>query len=150
MTVSATDPVHELTIDPDSSQFRHASTWLGHKGRELGIPAAEIARLETCLNEVLANILEHGGASARSTPIGLRLARSCNPGDAAASLTVTDSGSAFDPLAVEPGPRPRALAEARPGGLGLMMTRSRADSLSYRYSEGRNQLTVGVRWSRVQ
>ncbi len=150
MNASVADPVRELSIDPDSSQFRHASAWLGHKGCELGIPAADIARLETCLNEVLANILEHGGESARSAPIGLRLARSCNPGDTAASLTVTDSGSAFDPLGVAPGPRPRTLAEARPGGLGLVMTRSCADSLSYRYAEGRNQLTVGVCWSKVQ
>ena len=146
----AADPVSELSIDPDSSQFRRASDWLGQMGCELGVPAEQITRLDICLNEVLANVLDHGGASARSAPIGLRLAWRRDPDGAEAALTVTDAGTAFDPLAVSPRPRPRTLAEATPGGLGLLMVRANADSLSYAYAEGRNQLTFGVRWSRVQ
>lgn len=144
------DPVSELSINPDSSQFRLASGWLGQTGRKLGIPAEQIARLDVCLHEVLANVLDHGGASARSTPIGLRLARRRNPDRAEAALTVTDAGVPFDPLAVLPRPRPRTLAEARPGGLGLVIVRANADSLSYQYTDGRNQLTFGVRWSKGQ
>jgi anti-sigma regulatory factor (Ser/Thr protein kinase) len=149
-TVPVADPVSELSIDPDSSQFRLATDWLGRAGRELGIPPEEIARLDVCLNEVLANVLDHGGASARSAPIGLRLLSKRNSDGADAALTVTDAGAAFDPLTVLPRSRPQTLAEAAPGGLGLVMLRANADSLSYVYAEGRNQLTFGVRWSRVQ
>jgi len=148
--VPVTDPVSELTIDPDSRQFRLASDWLVRTGRELGIPPEQIARLDVCLNEVLANVLDHGGASAHSAPIGLRLVRMRDPDGADAALTVTDAGTAFDPLAVLPELRPQTLTEATPGGLGLVMLRANADSLSYVYAEGRNQLTIGVRWSRVQ
>lgn len=144
------DPVSALSIDPDTSQFRHASDWLEQRGRELGIPPEQITRLDICLNEVLANVLDHGGASARSAPIGLRLARRRDPHGAEAALTVTDAGTPFDPLTVLPRPRPRTLAEAGPGGLGLVMVRANADSLSYEYADGRNQLTFRVRWSKVQ
>ena len=95
-------------------------------------------------------MLDHGGASARSAPIGLRLASSRDPDGADATLTVTDAGTAFDPLAVLPRSRPQTLAEARLGGLGLVMVRANADSLSYEYTDGRNQLTIGVRWSGLQ
>jgi serine/threonine-protein kinase RsbW len=149
-TVPVVDPVSELSIDPDLTQFRLASDWLGRTGSELGIPPEQIARLDVCLNEVLANVLDHGGASARSAPIGLRLVTKRNPDGAGAALTVTDSGMAFDPLAVSPALRPQTLAEATPGGLGLVMLRANADSLSYERAEGRNQLTFGVRWSEVQ
>ena len=144
------DLVSELSIDPDSSQFRLASGWLERAGRELGIPPEQITRLDVCLNEVLANVLAHGGASVRSAPIGLRLARKRELDGADATLTVTDAGTAFNPLAVLPGSRPQTLAEAMPGGLGLMMLRANADSLSYVYADGRNQLTIGMRWSRLQ
>jgi anti-sigma regulatory factor (Ser/Thr protein kinase) len=64
-----------------------------------------------------------------------------------AVVTVADSGAPFDPLVVSTGSRPRILAEARPGGLGLTMIRGFADILSYRYLDERNQLSFGVRWS---
>ncbi|HSF22542.1 MAG TPA: ATP-binding protein [Burkholderiales bacterium] len=146
----AADPVSELSIDPDSSQFRRASDWLEQIGCKLGVPAEQITRLDICLNEILANVLEHGGASARSAPIGLRLASSRDADGADATLTVTDAGTAFDPLAVPPRSRPQTLAETRLGGLGLVMVRANADSLNYEYADGRNQLTIGVRWSKAQ
>ncbi|HSE00154.1 MAG TPA: ATP-binding protein [Burkholderiales bacterium] len=146
----AADLVSELSIDPDSSQVRPASEWLEREGHALGIPPEQIARLDICLNEVFANVLDHGGSSARSAPIGLRLARKGELDGADATLTVTDAGTAFDPLAVPPRSRPQTLAETRLGGLGLVMVRANADSLSYEYADGRNQLTIGVRWSKAQ
>jgi hypothetical protein len=50
-------------------------------------------------------------------------------------------------LVASAGSRPRNLAEAEPGGLGLAMIRGAADSLGYRYLENRNQFSFGVRWS---
>lgn len=62
-------------------------------------------------------------------------------------MTVSDSGVAFDPLAYEQKPGSQTLSEAEPGGLGLVMMRGFSDSMSYRYSEGRNQLTFRVFWA---
>jgi hypothetical protein len=111
--VPVSDPVSELSIDPDSSQFRLASGWLGQTGRKLGIPAEQIARLYVCLHEVLANVLDHGGASARSTPIGLRL-----QGGAIRTVRKRRCRHRCWRRSTRwrlPGP-PRTLAEARSGG----------------------------------
>ena len=112
-------------------------------------PVAQAQRLEICLNEVLANVLAYGGSAALAAPIGLQLevlwAAECGE----ASLTVSDSGFAFNPLAVKMPPRPPSLAEARAGGLGLVMIRRCSDWLDYRREGGHNHFTFGARWKRA-
>ncbi len=111
------------------------------------MPAPQILRLDLCLNEALANVISHGGAPALAAPVRLRLHVS---GDAAmhqASVTVYDSGPAFDATSVQPGELPATLDEAEPGGLGLRMIRNLSDSLSYWHDQGHNELTFSVRWA---
>jgi serine/threonine-protein kinase RsbW len=141
------DLIAELPIHADASEIRRASAWMERICLERGIPSGAIGRLDVCVNEALANILAHGGATARSTPVLLRLAIHDVAPAREVVITVSDAGAPFNPLSVSATERPRILAEAEPGGLGLTMIRGAADSLSYRYHEGRNQLSVGVRWS---
>jgi anti-sigma regulatory factor (Ser/Thr protein kinase) len=117
---------------------------------ERSVPAEQIRRLDLCLNEALANIITHGGPAARSSPVQLvfRVRHHADINEVA--LTVSDSGAAFDPLTHQSSPRPQTLAEAEPGGLGLIMMRNFSDALSYHYSEGRNQLTFIVRWTKAE
>lgn len=144
---SAADSVAELSVGADAEEAGRASAWLETVCLERGVPAEQIRRLDLCLNEALANIIAHGGPAARSSPVQL-VFRVCRHADInEVALTVSDSGAAFDPLAHQSGPRPQTLAEAEPGGLGLIMMRNFSDALSYRYSEGRNQLTFSVRWA---
>ncbi len=142
-------PVMEMAIDADADDFRRASGWLERACLERGVPVNEIGRLDICVNEILANILAHGGERARSTPILLRFATQEDFPAREALVTVVDAGKPFNPLDAQVTERPRTLAEAEPGGLGLSMIRGSADSLSYRYLDDRNHLSVGVRWSEV-
>lgn len=146
MTTPNVDSVAETSVSADSSEVRNASAWLTRVCLERGVPAEQISRLDLCLNETLANIIAHGGGAARSSPVSLNFNLHQKSGSAEAELTVSDSGAAFDPLAFQPKSSPQTLSEAEPGGLGLIMMRSYADHMSYRYSEGRNQLTFGVCW----
>lgn len=144
----AVDPVAELSISVlHPGEVRRASDWLGKACLERRVPADQFARLEACLNEALANIIAYGGAAALEFPVALRLEVCRDQGGSKAMLTVCDSGAAFDPVASAPKPRPRSLADAEPGGLGLVMIRGIADTLSYGNSEGRNRLSMGVGWT---
>lgn len=136
-----------FSIGADSSEVARASAWLGQAGAAQGIPAEPLSRLDLCMAEALSNIIEHGGAGAGASPISMRLgvAPSANGGEA--SVTVSDGGATFNPMTVPLKPRPKTLAEAEPGGLGVVILRQLADALDYSYSEGRNHLTIHVRWN---
>ena len=62
------------------------------------MPPAQVERLVLCLNEVLANVIAHGGEPANSQPIALRLAVSLNREDSQVNVTVSDACRAFETL----------------------------------------------------
>jgi serine/threonine-protein kinase RsbW len=137
-----------LTIRAEAEEVRRASAWLESTARAQRVPPEQIVRLDHCLDEALANVMRHGGPTAFASPIRLALEVQRGDGWCSAELLVADEGIAFDPscLMLELPPRPATLAQAEPGGLGLLMIRSFADDLSYQRSEGVNQLTMIVSW----
>ena len=149
MPSSETQPPAELTIRGDTRDARRASVWLASVALAQRVPPEQIVRLDHCLDEALANVITHGGPTALSSPVRLQFGVRRNEGACTAELSVADAGAAFDPSAFVPeaAPRPTSLAEAEPGGLGLLMIRNFADDLSYRRSEGRNHLTILVSWT---
>ena len=134
-----------LAISPDPKEFRTASSWLHTICAKHGVSRSAIDRLDLCLNEALANILAHGGASALQHPISLSVEFLQSPEIINVSVSITDRGAPFDPTATASKQLPQSLEEADPGGLGLIMIRSNADQLAYSYINGANELrfTVG-------
>jgi anti-sigma regulatory factor (Ser/Thr protein kinase) len=137
----------ELAIRAVVDDMRPASAWLEQSCEAWGVPPPQILRLDLCLNEALANVVAHGGDAALGCPVSLRLELSVEDQTHRASVTVQDGGTAFDATAEQLKPRPLTLAEAEPGGLGLLMMREFADVLSYRRNAGQNELTFSVHWS---
>jgi len=82
MTIAPRPCALFLEIDPDPQEFRRASSWLRAGGASLGVPEEKVDRLELCLNEVLANLVEHGGDAVASHTIQLELGVSPVPGGA--------------------------------------------------------------------
>jgi anti-sigma regulatory factor (Ser/Thr protein kinase) len=150
MAASVVNPIAELSIPANTEEVRRASAWLELTCLERGVPPDEISRLDLCLNEALANVIGHGGTSIRAFPIRLHVDVHRNQTNSEAIVTVSDSGAPFNPLANPPKSRPKTLAEAEPGGLGILMIRKLSDNQSYRYSNGNNQLIFSVRWPKVQ
>jgi anti-sigma regulatory factor (Ser/Thr protein kinase) len=137
------DTCFELEIRADARDVRGASAWLEQSGIATEVPSDQISRLDLCLNEALANIIEHGGPTAQASPVSLSFIVQAD----VATLIVTDSGHAFNPLESVPKTMPQSLAEAEPGGLGLGLMCSFADEVGYHYHQGRNCLRLTVRWS---
>jgi anti-sigma regulatory factor (Ser/Thr protein kinase) len=137
----------ELTIGASSDEVRRASDWLYATCRRNGVPEKLVERLVLCLNEVLANVIVHGGSAALSSPVKLVLEIRLDEGCGKAGVTVSDAGLAFDPASVTARTLPKTLEEASLGGLGLVMIRRLSDWLDYRNEHGRNHLTFGARWS---
>jgi anti-sigma regulatory factor (Ser/Thr protein kinase) len=137
----------ELAIGADGAEVRRASEWLEATCQRRGVPQALAEQLVLCLDEVLANVMAHGGRTVHSEPIRLLLEVRAEQDHGQASVTVTDSGIAFDPLSVPKKALPRTLDEATPGGMGLVLLRRFCSVLHYRHEAGRNHLTFGTRWN---
>jgi anti-sigma regulatory factor (Ser/Thr protein kinase) len=102
--------------------------------QQLG-PAARY-NVELVFEEIVANIVRHGGTDGREVDVLVTL----ELGAESISLTFDDDGVAFDPRSrADPPPRARQGL----GGFGLVLVRRAATSLAYvRTPEGRNRLTV--------
>ncbi len=127
----------------------HASQWLEALCREHGVPREHVDRLLLCLDDALANILAHGGPTALSNPIQLHFEMHAEPQSRLASVTLSDAGIAFDPVAVPGKALPKGLDDldaAELNGRGLQMIRAAASEFRYRRADGRNHLTFGTRW----
>ena len=135
-----------FAVAADAAGAGAASAWLAEVCGAHAVPAEQVYRLDTCLTEVLANIIAHGGEGARSAPVALALTFGDAGSDVAATLSIADHGRPFDPFAGTPAPRAATLAEATPGGLGLTLIRDFSDGRSYAFREARNCLTLRFRW----
>lgn len=89
------------------------------------------------LEELLANIVLHGGARSEAEV----LVRA-NAGGIA--VRISDDGIAFDPTSAAAATAPDSLAHARVGGLGLTMVRSAVRRLAWRRDGDRNVVDAEI------
>jgi serine/threonine-protein kinase RsbW len=146
MAATDTAATVEYAFAATLSQIAPASNWVSQACRALCVAEEAIARLDICVNEVVANILSHGGAGALAAPIRMQLSVERDLEDGSATLTISDQGIPFDTSRCAVRPAATTLADAQPGGLGVIMLRANADDLAYSYHEGENRLGITVRW----
>ena len=104
------------------------------------LSARSIYAVELVLEEALTNVIAYAypQGQAGRVSLGVRVLAD------AVELCIEDDGVEFDPLGVAPSPMPASIAEATPGGLGLLLIRRFARDVGYRRADGRNVLTVVV------
>ena len=131
-----------LSIPARTGDMRRAAGWLQTAGEARGVPMEDIGRLDMCLHEALANVIDHGGL-----PAGAEVQLLLETQEDSATLTVVDSGQPFDLTQAAAPERPKTLEATMPGGLGVVMIRMNSDQLNYAYRDGCNRLAITVRWS---
>jgi len=105
-----------------------------------GLSERSIFRLELVLEETLMNLVAHAFPAGGAHEIDLML----RLGPGTVTLCFEDDGLPFDPTGASPPARPRSLAEAAPGGLGLSLTRQATSGWHYERARGRNRLTLEI------
>ncbi len=130
--------VHETSLQVGHSlaEIDRAASWLDAFAATSDIPADTTSKLQVVLDEVLSNIIRHGGPG--HTPILLELRR----GEQDVELAVTDDGPPFDPRDVEPVAVQTRIAERRLGGAGLSFVRALVDEIDLVRRDGRNRLAL--------
>ena len=98
-----------------------------------GVDGDRVARLVVVVEELITNLYEHGGLRSDET-VCVELAATADE----LTLTITDSGHAFDPLSARTGDA----VPARGGGAGIKLVRAWASQIEYCSADGRNRLLV--------
>ena len=99
-----------------------------------GLGEREAKRLRLAVEEAVANVINHGQATA----VTLHVAEEDNR----LVLTIDDDGQPFDPTADSPTDFSVSPDERPPGGLGIMLLHQMTDGLSYQRTGGHNILTI--------
>ena len=103
-------------------------------GQAQRLAGDELARLCVVVEELIANLYDHGGVTERdevqfalaSDPSGIR-------------ISIADCGTSFNPWAAPPAPDSN-----RPGGAGVRLIQAWADLIRYHSSDDGNQLELLV------
>jgi len=138
-------PRVELHFAATHAGFEQAFAQLQRALDELPLHGAPRFHTELVFEEVVANIVSHGGEPGRVPDVRVRL----EAGAEVLVLTFEDDGVAFDPRQ-RAAPAPLRLDEERIGGFGLVLVRHAASALDYeRTAAGRNRLRVTLRRARA-
>ena len=113
---------------------------LERMGQKEGWDSQTAFRANLVLEEVLTNVITHGGGDDEASP-SIWVSMESSP--EAVRMEVLDDGIPFDPLQDAPGlPDMRTLEQARMGGVGIHLVVKMTDQMGYRREDGRNRLTM--------
>jgi serine/threonine-protein kinase RsbW len=110
--------------------------WIDDIAREAGLGPDIVFKLQMCAEELLANVIRHGGSSDLEVWVAIRFS------GRALELTIEDNGQPFDVTAATPRKIDRPLDVTEPGGLGIGLVHRFSDGLTYKHSGDRNCTTV--------
>jgi len=129
-------------IDVNLRETGRVSEMIRRFGAWHGVPEDAIFVVNLSLDELVTNIVVHGGRGdprVREILLRMRTEKDC------VSIEIEDDGRAFNPLEA-PGPDLEACLQDRdPGGLGIHLARSLMDHILYRRVGQRNLLTLTKR-----
>ncbi len=108
---------------------------------ERGVSGMPLFTAQLAIEEVVTNVIRHGGDPDSSRQILLRVGLSVDE----IHVVVEDDGRPFDPSKDAPVPDTAApLEERRPGGLGVHLVKELVHRLDYEREGATNRLELGI------
>jgi len=132
--------IFTLSLPARRDAFELLRERLAAAAAQFRMPERETDHLLIAADEVFSNIAEYAYPDDGGT-VEVRLAE--NSDGTALSMSFSDRGIPFDPLAAPPPDTAAPPAERRIGGLGIHIVRHLMDGVAYRRTDdGRNLLTL--------
>ena len=123
-----------ITMTASMEKISQLEPFITQTAMRAGLGEKEAKRLRLAVEEAVANVINHGQATA----VTLHVAEEDNR----LVLTIDDDGQPFDPTADSPTDFSVSPDERPPGGLGIMLLHQMTDGLSYQRTDGHNILTI--------
>ena len=130
-----------LTTAASLTSLRAVTEFVREGAREANLPEERAGELDLLVEEVIANVCAH--AFPPGSPGDVTVTYSVlAPGEL--SMEVADQGVEFNPLQAAAPDITLSLEERPIGGLGILLLKSFAQSLTYRREGGWNRLTFAL------
>ena len=108
---------------------------------EAGLPEGRIGELDLVIEEIFMNVCHYAYPDGRQGDVTLTYSV---PAPGELKVEVADQGAEFNPLTAAP-PDLTLSLESRPiGGLGVLLVKALARSITYRRDHDWNRLTFGI------
>ena len=124
----------QLKLQASMNDISRLTPFIANAAEQAGIEGREAKRLRLAVEEAVANVINHGQATA----ITLQAAVEGNQ----LVLTIEDNGQPFDPTQDSPTDLSVPADERPPGGLGIMLLHEMTDGLDYQRINGHNVLII--------
>jgi serine/threonine-protein kinase RsbW len=143
MTECAAAPYRSaMVMRNDSGELGKLTQWIVEACAAAQIPGKTSFAVQLCLDEAVANILQHGSQCAEGGAGATAIAASLERSASDVVLAIEDDGEAFDPTGAAP-PVPAPTLELLPlGGRGIHLMRRYSSRMEYSRSNGRNRLRL--------
>ena len=124
-----------------------AAHWVDTIAADQQLPEQILFALQVCLEELLTNIVRHGGTESSGdlsvVPIPpLNVEISISTGAQRVSMTVEDDGKPFDVVNAPAHRIDQPLSAIEPGGLGIQLIKNFASSIKYEQAGLGNRVVV--------
>jgi serine/threonine-protein kinase RsbW len=133
MTTGQSPNSETRTFRASLSDTAEIDRWMEEIGAQRGIAERVIFRARVCVAELVANAIEHAGASAERDTVTITLQLQ-GPD---LGIEYADTSAPFDPSTIPPAPI-ASLENASLGGRGLRLLHAYASHLTYRHDGARN------------
>ena len=130
-----------LTLDAKAESLGPITEFVRNGAREAKLPELRIHELELLIEEILMNIARY--SYPEGAPGTVTVTYSV-PKQGELAVEIGDQGVAFDPLKSDWPDLTPDLSRRPVGGLGILLVRSFAKSLTYRREQGWNRLRIGI------
>jgi anti-sigma regulatory factor (Ser/Thr protein kinase) len=127
-----------IRIRNDYGELDRLTRWIIETCDAAQLSNSTAFRVQLCLEEAVANILEHGQGGGRASAITADL----NSSDPDVILNIEDDGAAFDPRQVATPLPSHNLENASMGGRGIHLIRQFSSSMEYVRANSHNRLRL--------
>ncbi|MFH0967002.1 MAG: ATP-binding protein [Methanobacteriota archaeon] len=126
-----------IVIHATIDAIEQVAIFLEEKLEKAEISMIEAARIQLAVEEAVTNVVMHGYDGEPGN-----ISIWCKTSQNRVIITITDTGSPFDPTTIPPANIIADLDNRNIGGLGVHLIRSVMDEVTYSRDGGKNQLTL--------
>jgi serine/threonine-protein kinase RsbW len=130
-----------LTLVARTESLGPVTEFVRKGAREANLPESQMRELELVIEEVLMNVSRYSYPEGAPGMVTIKYSI---PAPGKLAVEVCDQGIEFNPLTAEPPDLTLDLKQRPIGGLGILLLKSVAKSLTYRRERGWNRLTLVI------